>query len=749
MTKRKKDPEGSPSEQSSEPCKKAKRPDRAKKLAENKYLDTTTIKCTMGPFCRYKVVRDEIDQAVYWMSKLYYHSHHVMALYLLETGGELPSTTDLYGHWNSLMRTLANHLSNKKRKPTLFTKACEEYTLETGLQRNWPANVTSLWRGKLLDQMAKTAATTHSNHVNLNYPIYLKRYIGLLCESYMEIKALEEREHTKFQKVFDLIISTLDIHRDKTVEEIVNLRPKTKEAVPLNHPVWTPVKALVEYLRRVYGKESILDSKDPLMKMPLLYEILQPLEKHGQTLQQQWRDGTLGKKKKQKWAFTICPQATYRPQHIRISSSALKMLFKSMTEHHSHLKTLYETCERDAQGLDEWEENNVYWNALFNLKRVGRRTKGRFGNSIETDGVSVSCSFQQRKSEARCELIDLRAQVRTLGKQIKEMGDSPCSETVARRKEVSKKAKDLEKIVESSISCSIEKAIAMTDTKHLTVEWDDNEKVYICNRKVVSCDPGMRNTVDFVTHSPDAMKHHNNWKISEGGYHTNKDQRFPSGCIYGNWWRHVSGQKKYTKKMTKRLRDFCPDMLHVPTAKTSSKETLLESYKYQVTLLPDMEEAYFSTDKWFQKTKMRKYTKTQQALERCVSLITGEKDKGKQKEVVVTYGDQSMSGCMRGSAPLLGNALVRKLRKDTTFFFVDEFQTTKKCSCCHASMSDLKKGSRIKLCANKDCIRSHWDRDINAAINILINFFYHIVHKERHGDFLRQVSRQSTSESTC
>jgi hypothetical protein len=342
----------------------------------------------------------------------------------------------------------------------------------------------------------------------------------------------------------------------------------------------------------------------------------------------------------------------------------------------------------------------------------------------------------------------LRAQVGTLKKQIKEMGDSPCSETVARREEVSKKAKDLEKIVESSISCSIEKAIAMTDTGQLIVEWNEDEKVYICNKKVVACDPGMRNTADFVTHSPDAMKHHNNWKISEGGYHTNKDQRFSSGCIYGNWWRYVSGQKKHIKKMTKRLRDFCPDMLHVPTAKTSSKETLLESYKYQVTFLPDMEEAYFSTDKWFQKTKMRKYVKTQQALERCVRAITGEKDKAKQKEVVVAYGDQSMSGCMRGSAPLLGNALVRKLRKDTTFFFVDESQTTKKCSCCHASMSDLRKGSRIKLCSNKDCIRSHWDRDINAAINILINFFHHIVHKERHSDFSRQVNQPSTTEST-
>jgi hypothetical protein len=79
----------------------------------------------MGPFCRFKVVRDEIDETVYWMSKLYYHAHHVMTLYLLGTGGVLPSTPNLYGHWNSLMRTLANHLSNKNTKG-LFADACEE-----------------------------------------------------------------------------------------------------------------------------------------------------------------------------------------------------------------------------------------------------------------------------------------------------------------------------------------------------------------------------------------------------------------------------------------------------------------------------------------------------------------------------------------------------------------------------------------------------------------------------------------------
>jgi hypothetical protein len=190
-------------------------------------------------------------------------------------------------------------------------------------------------------------------------------------------------------------------------------------------------------------------------------------------------------------------------------------------------------------------------------------------------------------------------------------------------------------------------------------------------------------------------------------------------------------------------------MLVVPTTKTSNKEKLLESYKYQIECLQDMEVAFLSEDKWFQKTKMRKYVKTQQALEKCVREITGEKDKAKQKEVIVAFGDKSISGCAKGCAPLLGNALVRKLRNDTTFFFVDEWGTTKECSCCHSDMSNLESTFRIKTCDNKDCIRTFWDRDINAAINILVNFFYQVVHKKRHPDFVRpKKTNQPNEEST-
>lgn len=730
--------------------KKTKRtnPARSERLAELKYLNQTTIKCTLGPFCRFKVVRDEIDETVYWMSKLYYHSHHVMTYFLLGTKGVLPATCNLYGHWNSLMRTVANHMSNKNTKG-LFGQACEEYVEETGLERNWPKDVTSRWRGKVLEQMAMAAATTHANHCNINYPIYLKRYISLLCETYTEIKALQESNFEKFRKVFGLILSTLDIHRDKTVYEIIEMRPKTKEAVPHDHPVWPPVKALVHYLRGRYGAESILGSKDPLAKIPLLYEILKPLEKHGQTLQQQWRDGILGqkkKKKKQKWAFAICPQAKYRPQHIRISSTAVKMLFLGMTKTHSHLKTLYESCCRGSQGLSEWESNRMFWNALFDLKRVGKRFKGRFGNSIETDGVGVSCTFQQRKSEVQCRLIDLRAQERNLKKEIY---DSSRAELMAKREEVKKQVKELETIVETSTSCSVEKAIRMSKTGELSIKWDDQEKVYTCSKKLVACDPGMRNTTDWVTYNPEMMKHHSNWKVSDGGYHTNVDQRFKAGCIYGNWWRYISGQTMYTKKQTRRLRDFCPDMLNVPSTKTSDKQTLIESYRYQVAFLPDMEEVYFSPDKWFQKTKMRKYVKTQQALERCVRALTGEKSKARQKDVVVAYGDASMARCMNGLPPLLGNALVRKLRKDTTFFFVDEFQTSMKCSCCHSVMSSVPGTCRIKRCINNDCVREHWDRDVNGSLNIMMNFLYHVAHEKRHSAFVRTAKKTEQTKSTC
>jgi hypothetical protein len=590
----------------------------------------------------------------------------------------------------------------------------------------------------------------HTNHININYLNYLTRYIKYLIEEDEEYTAIKNLDETKFKKVYSVIVSHLGIHRDKTIEDIIELRPKTKELVPPEHPVWQTVHQLMHHLKSGFASDDILDSKDITPRSRSLFRMLQVLEEYGKTLQERWKEGTNKNKKwtkKQSWAFSMCPQAKCRPRHIRITNTSLKVLFLVMAKKYPHLKTLHEECLADIETLNEWEANNRFWKALFKVNRVGKRTKGRFANTIETDGVSVCCTFEQRKSDEQCALIDLETSFKTFSKTVKEDGDhvdasimTEYEEMKTEVKRMKKRLKEKENMIHTTRAAS-----SMMESGSFTIVEDD-DGIFRCDRKIVAVDPGMTNAANFVTHDPEAQKHHSMWDVHDGGYHTTPEQRYEDGVIYGNWWRHISGSKRFTKKMTDRIRHTCPEMLNTPTTKTCHVDTLLVSYRHQVSLWSEMERAFFGNDKWFQKTKMRKYVKTQQALETCVTKVTGTKKKSEQKKVIVAFGDGDIYGTMRGVAPCVGSALVRKLKKDTTFFWVNEFRTTKTCSCCHHIMPDIRNQFRIKTCNNKDCIRTHWHRDVNAAINILTCFLYECLHQERHPSFQR--TRSAVSPTT-
>ena len=52
------------------------------------------------------------------------------------------------------------------------------------------------------------------------------------------------------------------------------------------------------------------------------------------------------------------------------------------------------------------------------------------------------------------------------------------------------------------------------------------------------------------------------------------------------------------------------------------------------------------------------------------------------------------------------------------------------CSCCHQEMKQFEKRFRMKRCTNSDCIRTVWDRDLNASINIL-NLFLELCYSAK------------------
>jgi hypothetical protein len=50
---------------------------------------------------------------------------------------------------------------------------------------------------------------------------------------------------------------------------------------------------------------------------------------------------------------------------------------------------------------------------------------------------------------------------------------------------------------------------------------------------------------------------------------------------------------------------------------------------------------------------------------------------------------------------------------------VNEFKTSKGCSECELELLQKRNCFRVKRCLNSGCSRSFWNRDVNAAINIL------------------------------
>ena len=79
-------------------------------------------------------------------------------------------------------------------------------------------------------------------------------------------------------------------------------------------------------------------------------------------------------------------------------------------------------------------------------------------------------------------------------------------------------------------------------------------------------------------------------------------------------------------------------------------------------------------------------------------------------------GDEN--GTMRGTAAIMSTKLFNKVSHSAIVALVNECKTSKLCSCCHETMRQLNKQFRMKRCYNNECIRSVWDRDVNASINI-------------------------------
>ncbi|KAG2922662.1 hypothetical protein PC117_g15920 [Phytophthora cactorum] len=216
-------------------------------------------------------------------------------------------------------------------------------------------------------------------------------------------------------------------------------------------------------------------------------------------------------------------------------------------------------------------------------------------------------------------------------------------------------------------------------------------------------------------------------------------------------YRYLAGFNRFRAWNESQKRKF-PDYKSViegmPSFKTSSYEKYLKRLDYfwqhAAFLLRFCLERPYLKWRFFQKRMAR--VAVDEIARRIVPTVSSL--------TCVAYGDWSQRDGIKGHAPSPVKGLKEALRKRAMVVSMDEFRTSKLCSQCHQSLSSVQyptpvfpkgvqKPKRRKMkgkvlprdwsraeikskhchvvlrCENEDCEARYWDRDVNAAINLL------------------------------
>lgn len=136
----------------------------------------------------------------------------------------------------------------------------------------------------------------------------------------------------------------------------------------------------------------------------------------------------------------------------------------------------------------------------------------------------------------------------------------------------------------------------------------------------------------------------------------------------------------------------------------------------------------FERENAFRKWRFFRYRMKEKALDTLAKRVVPIAS----PDVLVGYGDWSCRPNIRGHAPVPVKGFRNALKKRARLVSIDEFRTSKLCSSCRQPLDlaayphqdengrfDMKETRNVLHCATSDCNATFWDRDVNAAINML------------------------------
>ena len=187
-------------------------------------------------------------------------------------------------------------------------------------------------------------------------------------------------------------------------------------------------------------------------------------------------------------------------------------------------------------------------------------------------------------------------------------------------------------------------------------------------------------------------------------------------------------------RWTKNAPDVQRINTRTPTAKTCVATT------FQVHLRHALQHrdrlcAFYGTQRWL-RLRWKSHIAKEKMWEVMVQRITNG-----NRRTVVALGDASFAHNSRGHASTPTKGLRRRLQGRCRLRMIDEYRTSITCSLCDGTLPKRTRRWQVKVCP--DVCLTTWNRDVNAARNILSIFWYmNAMAGERPWCF-RRVSEES------
>jgi hypothetical protein len=249
-------------------------------------------------------------------------------------------------------------------------------------------------------------------------------------------------------------------------------------------------------------------------------------------------------------------------------------------------------------------------------------------------------------------------------------------------------------------------------------ELDESDLEIIKKRKIVSIDPGKSNLVYMLDESNNKLRY------------TTCQRRRESMRKRNN---NIISNEKFKNQIQEK-----EAVLSHHNSKTVNYKAFQEYIKAKTILNEELKDFY--QNELFRKLKWRTFVYNKSSEDCFLNKI--EKTFGKKEETILCYGNWSNPKQMKYMMPSMGIGLRKIISKKFDVVLLNEFNTSKLCSCCHNKLENFinkegKKEHRLLLCqccgsnGSKSKKITFMNRDINACKNMLNLSKEWINHKTR------------------